>query len=129
MDAPLAHILTQLSARQHECLSGVAAGLTSKEIARRLGISPSTVDNHIAVAIRLLECSSRQEAVRKLASVSDIDSHPRKPSQWIPVVGGKKNTDPPSHRIRQIIVIAFLGVAASAACIATILGLVQLLKS
>ena len=42
----------RLSEREREVLGLLAAGLTSKEVARRLGLSPETVENHRA---RLLE--------------------------------------------------------------------------
>ncbi len=41
-----------LSGREREVLGLLAAGLTSKEVARRLGLSPKTVENHRA---RVLE--------------------------------------------------------------------------
>ncbi len=52
-----------LSPRQRECLTWVAAGCTSKQIARRLGLSPKTVDLHLAAALERLDARTRSEAV------------------------------------------------------------------
>lgn len=43
-----------LTERQYDCLLRAGEGMSSKEIGRVLGISPSTVDNHIHVAITKL---------------------------------------------------------------------------
>lgn len=53
-----------LTRRQHECVELVTAGLTSKEIARKLGIAPSTVDNHIAQVMHQFGIPNRA-ALRK----------------------------------------------------------------
>ena len=52
-----------LTPRQRAILALVAAGATSKDIARRLGIALRTVDWHIARSIRRLGARSRSEAV------------------------------------------------------------------
>lgn len=54
-----------LTARQLEVLQGVAQGLGDKEIARRLGLSPRTVEMHVAGAIRTLGARNRSEAVHR----------------------------------------------------------------
>lgn len=56
--------LAGLSERQRQCLALVACGYTSKEIARELGLSPSTIDNHLAQAVMRLGCSSRAVAAK-----------------------------------------------------------------
>lgn len=48
-----------------EVLEGVAKGLGDKEIARRLGLSPRTVEMHVAGAIRALGARNRSEAVHR----------------------------------------------------------------
>jgi DNA-binding CsgD family transcriptional regulator len=53
-----------LTRRQRECLQLVSAGFTSKEIARKLSISPSTVDNHLREATLRLGKRSRIQAAR-----------------------------------------------------------------
>lgn len=55
-----------LTGRQKECLLLLREGLTSKQIARELRISPRTVDQHIAVALENLGVKSRLEAVSLL---------------------------------------------------------------
>jgi pimeloyl-ACP methyl ester carboxylesterase/DNA-binding CsgD family transcriptional regulator len=55
----------QLTARQHEVLKQVAAGLTDKQIARALSLSPRTVEMHVASAMKALDCATRAEAVNR----------------------------------------------------------------
>jgi len=56
-----------LSKRQRQCLHYVGRGLSSKEIARELGISPSTVDNHVRLGMERLNTTSRIEAANLVA--------------------------------------------------------------
>lgn len=58
----------QLTEPQRECLRLVLAHYSSKEIAQRLGVSPSAVDKRIERAVQLLGASSRFEAARRLAA-------------------------------------------------------------
>jgi DNA-binding CsgD family transcriptional regulator len=60
--------LNRLTEGQRDCLRLVLLHLTSKEIARRLGVSAHTVDNRIKAAIRVLGVSSRAEAAHLLAA-------------------------------------------------------------
>ncbi len=53
-----------LTPRQHEVLSLVAEGLSTREIADRLYLSGRTVDNHIGAALDRLMVSDRRAAVR-----------------------------------------------------------------
>ena len=57
--------LPQLPPRQREVLAQVARGLTDKEIAQRLSLSPRTVEMHVAGAIERLGCRNRSEAVSR----------------------------------------------------------------
>lgn len=65
----IAHVLQarsgvpQLSSRQLEVLSYVAAGLTSKEISAKMGITHDSVNGHIRAIFAHLNASSRTEAV------------------------------------------------------------------
>ena len=59
-------IIAPLSTRQAEILDLVDLGMTSKEIARKLGISPRTVDQHIAFLRAKFGVKSRKQ-LRKTA--------------------------------------------------------------
>ena len=37
--------------------------MTDKQVARELGLSPRTVEMHVALALRALSCANRAEAV------------------------------------------------------------------
>ncbi|WP_296268441.1 response regulator transcription factor [Pseudomonas sp. UBA6562] len=54
-----------LAPRELEALLWVAQGLTTKEIARRMGISPGTAANRIETVLYKLEVGRRIEAVTK----------------------------------------------------------------
>jgi DNA-binding NarL/FixJ family response regulator len=54
-----------LTARQLEILTAISNGLTDKQIARALRLSPRTVEMHVARTLVALDCRSRAEAVRK----------------------------------------------------------------
>ncbi len=53
-----------LTARQTEVLRLIGQGQTDKQAARTLGLSPRTVEMHVARAIDALQCRNRAEAVR-----------------------------------------------------------------
>jgi DNA-binding CsgD family transcriptional regulator len=59
------HPIPQLTARQQELLSLVAAGHTNARIARRLGITETTVRTHLEHIYRRLQVSSRTAAVTR----------------------------------------------------------------
>jgi len=67
----IAHVLKtmsetpQLSSRQLEVLGYVAAGLTSKEISAKMGITQDSVNGHLRAIFSHLDVSSRTEAVAK----------------------------------------------------------------
>lgn len=58
--------IERLTIRQKDCLRLVGKGYTSKEIGRRLEISPATVDNHVRAALEILRAPGRAEAARFL---------------------------------------------------------------
>ena len=62
-----------LTPRQLDVLRGVARGLTDKEIASELTLSPRTVEMHVARALAALESANRAEAVRKAAARGLLD--------------------------------------------------------
>lgn len=53
---------SELSPREAQCLHAVARGMSSKDTARQLSISPRTVDVHILRAMRRLGARTRAEA-------------------------------------------------------------------
>ena len=57
-------VLDQLTPREQEVLRLIARGYAYKEIARRLGISPKTVEHHVSSVLRKLQLSSRHELTR-----------------------------------------------------------------
>lgn len=63
----------QLTPRQREVLRGVARGLTDKEIARELSLSPRTVEMHVARMLAVLDGTNRAEAVAKAAALGLLD--------------------------------------------------------
>jgi len=63
----------ELTPRQLEVVRAVARGLTDKEIASELSLSPRTVEMHVARALAALESANRAEAVRKAASLGLLD--------------------------------------------------------
>jgi DNA-binding CsgD family transcriptional regulator len=54
----------RLSVRQWECLALAADHRSAKEIARTLGIAPSTVNDHLEEAIAKLGAGDRRDAAR-----------------------------------------------------------------
>ncbi|MBN8808404.1 MAG: helix-turn-helix transcriptional regulator [Sphingomonas sp.] len=77
----MSHPIEQLSPREREILELAGRGLRSKEIARELGISPRTVDTHIARAISTLGARSRLEAVRVIEQVPAYVDLPTEPPE------------------------------------------------
>lgn len=61
----LARLGKALAPRELEALLWVAQGLTTKEIAREMAVSPGTVANRIEAALFKLEAGRRIEAVTK----------------------------------------------------------------
>ena len=62
--------LANLTRAQRAVAELVGAGLTSKEIAERLFLSPRTVDNHLATIYRRLEIPSRARLAALMADLS-----------------------------------------------------------
>ena len=54
----------RLTERETEVLQLVADGLTSRQVATRLGLSPRTVENHVQSTMRKLQLHNRIELVR-----------------------------------------------------------------
>ena len=64
---------TQITAREREILELAAEGFTTQQIGRRLGISPRTVEAHIAKLYRKLGVKTRLQAVARAATLGLID--------------------------------------------------------
>lgn len=62
----------RLTDRETEVLRLVAKGLSAKQIARRLGVSHRTVENHVQATLRKLQLSNRVELTR-YAIEHDLD--------------------------------------------------------
>lgn len=54
-----------LTKRQKEVLRHMADGLTNKEVASRLSLSPRTVEMHVGSILDRLNCRARTEAIKK----------------------------------------------------------------
>ena len=69
VEAPAADILTSgLSQRQRQVLEGIAEGLTSKQIAARLGVGVRTVEFHVASLKNRFGASTRAQSVNHAIS-------------------------------------------------------------
>lgn len=67
----------RLSEGQKDCLRLVLAHMTSKEIARCLGVSSHTVDQRLRYAIRTLGARTRMQAALKLSEAEHQPSDPK----------------------------------------------------
>ena len=61
-----------LTPRQRACIDLVGKGLTSKQIARELGISPRTVEAHVSAVIDILQVNNRVAAVTRLEELDRL---------------------------------------------------------
>ena len=62
-----------LTPREHQILVLVSDGLTMQQVASRLGISPRTVETHVAKLYRKLGVRTRVQAVSRAAQLGLID--------------------------------------------------------
>lgn len=65
-------VTSPLTPRQVEILREVGHGQTDKQIARKLSLSPRTVEMHVANALLALQCRTRAEAVRRATELGLI---------------------------------------------------------
>ena len=61
----------RLTSREWEVLVGLADGLSTREIARRLQLRPSGIRAHVSAIVRKLGVSNREEAVEVFRSTTD----------------------------------------------------------
>jgi DNA-binding NarL/FixJ family response regulator len=61
--------LRDVSSREEEVLRLLSDGLTDREIAERLTISPRTVESHVSNILRKLEVRNRSQAARRYRDV------------------------------------------------------------
>jgi DNA-binding NarL/FixJ family response regulator len=66
-------VAASLTPREHEVLEMISRGLTMRQIATRLHISPRTVETHVAKLYRKLAVRTRVQAVARAASPGLID--------------------------------------------------------
>lgn len=77
---------TTLSEGQKACLRLVAQGMSSKEIAKALGLTPQTVDTYLKTSMARLGVSSRREAARILVA-SELSPNLGSPSAGLADAG------------------------------------------
>lgn len=130
VDPHKADPLSELTHRQKECLNYIAEGMSSKEIGRALGISPSTVDNHIHTAIAKLHVKNRWQAAA-LLHPEPTEVHPERISKRriIPPLGGTRNFEKSSTRLLQMLSVAAVSLAIVSAAIASIVGAIQVFST
>jgi hypothetical protein len=120
----------RLSERQKQCLELVAAGYTSKQIARQLNLSPSTVDNHLIDPRSSgsmdgpLRDDSLPPAVREVKA--DNDDGLVASLFSIPPMGGRDNRLTQRRRYYHVVQIMILALMAFSAVTVTIAGIVHL---
>jgi hypothetical protein len=117
----------------------VASGMTSKQIARELGLAPSTVDSHVRSAMARLGATNRISAAKLFSTAPHIqvpapetftvETGNRSANSWLPPLGGHENRLSMNRRVVHIVQIALLGIAGMAASVVTIAGLVNLFGS
>ncbi|MBE1527970.1 DNA-binding CsgD family transcriptional regulator [Sphingopyxis sp. OAS728] len=68
-----AHPLSPLTGRQLECLAWISESKSSTDIDAILGISPRTVDYHVAEICRRLNIRTRMQAVKQAVTLGWIE--------------------------------------------------------
>ena len=139
------------------CLRLVARGMTSKEMAPLVGLSPGTIDVYMQDAIKRLGASNRRDAARKFSELDQLGESqlrsealaaPAAPSEkghaskqpdepqkgkitsWLrpPPLGGKVNTLSKWDRIFEMFRAALFIVAVTAGLVLLFYGTLLVLK-
>lgn len=66
-------VRASLTPREHEVLVMISRGLTMRQVASRLGISPRTVETHVAKLYRKLDVRTRVQAVSRAVSLGLVE--------------------------------------------------------
>lgn len=126
----------RLTTRQVSCVALVASGHSSKEIARELGISPSTVDNHIATAMHIIGSANRaalatwyKQVCESEAAPTQIEEHPPWGRSYnisisLPPMGGIRNSLSVMERVFSALQIITVSVMAASTLILVVLVLI-----
>lgn len=137
--------MTSLPEGQKACLRLVGQGMSSKEIAKALGLTPQTVDTYIKAAMSRLGASNRRDAARMLVSLegspnlgsptprlADISPTPdqKLPTgtgwlRWVrpPPVGGASHDLSWSQKTYQALLVAVISTSIVVALALAIAGL------
>ncbi|EJL05941.1 PA1136 family autoinducer-binding transcriptional regulator [Pseudomonas chlororaphis] len=73
LEAPMGETIRKLSQREREVLAWTAAGLRQIDIARTLGLSERTVENHLRSARRRLGVTTTAQAIKIAIRNGEID--------------------------------------------------------
>ncbi len=126
----------RLTSRQASCIALVAKGCSSKEIARELGISPSTVDNHIAAAMQIVGLANRTALAtwysesRESESLIIQDDQRRRNDResniriLLPPMGGIRNSLSLMERVLSALQIITVSVMAASSLVLVVLVLI-----
>lgn len=134
--------LDRLSARQRELLALMASDVfTSKELARKTALTPSTIDNQLSKAAKVLGVSNRREAARRYAvlmreAVADqqeprvTESRPGAFELFIdfmrgPPLGGRPSRLTWDQVTLQVFRVAFIGLISMTAIVLFILAILK----
>lgn len=127
---------TRLSSRQASCIALVAKGFSSKEIARELGISPSTVDNHISAAMHAVGLANRTALANWYSENREsghsapydkeqpVNSGAPRISISLPAMGGIRNSLSLMERVFSVLQIITVSIMAASSLILVVLVLI-----
>lgn len=68
--------VSRLSSREEEALGYIAQGYTQAQAARRMGVSPATVDTYVKRIRQKLHAGNKADLARRAAGLIDLDLRP-----------------------------------------------------